>query len=418
MGRLTRDRPKLRLLETIVVPDPEHGRVLVLRDTQGVAGSYASIPPTLVPILARFNGEETCEQIARGVSRESGQTVSVELVERLRDELDASLFLDTPAYRDALARVNREFRDAAVRPASHAGGAYYADPSELASYLGERCLDQATRAPSRTVGKSRFLAGLIAPHIDPWRGARGYGEAYAALKNGLAPEADTFVIFGTSHAPMQEPFALCRKGYGTPLGTMEADVDAIDWLAARCPYDAYSDVLNHKREHSIEFQAVFLKHILGDRPARIIPILASLGRHQALRTDPRGDSQAMALLEAVRELVALRGSRVVVIAGADLAHVGPRFGDPKGWGADQRMALERTDHDSLNLATAGDATGFWEQVAADLDTRRVCGLGPIYAMLETLPAGSSGGVLHYEQTIDAEDGSIVSHAAVAFEAPP
>ena len=50
----------------------------------------------------------------------------------------------------------------------------------------------------------------------------------------------------------------------------------------------------------------------------------------------------------------------------------------------------------------------------DLETRRVCGLGPIYALLRVLPAGSHGKLAHYEQTIDPEEGSIVSHAAMAF----
>jgi MEMO1 family protein len=44
----------------------------------------------------------------------------------------------------------------------------------------------------------------------------------------------------------------------------------------------------------------------------------------------------------------------------------------------------------------------------------VCGLAPMYALLRTMKEGSRGDVLHYEQTVDADDGSIVSHAAVAF----
>jgi hypothetical protein len=53
-------------------------------------------------------------------------------------------------------------------------------------------------------------------------------------------------------------------------------------------------------------------------------------------------------------------------------------------------------------------------VVRDLDTRRVCGLAPIYALLRTMPRATGGEVLHYEQTVDAEDGSIVSHAAMGF----
>jgi len=408
-------RPRLRPVETIVVPDPEHGRVLVLRDTQGVTSANACIPPALFPIVSRFTGQLTCTEIARAASREVGQEVPISLVLRLAKELEEALFLDGPLYQAALEKVRADFRSAKVRPASHAGGAYSASPTELITYIDERCLAQAvTTAPVEPSTGDTTLTGLIAPHIDPWRGATGYGHAYATLRSQIAPEADTFIVFGTSHAPMHEPFALCRKGFDTPLGTMEADLDAIDRIAAKCPYDPYTDELNHQREHSIEFQAVFLKHVLGDRPARIIPILAGLGEQQAHGTDPAKDTRAQALLDAVRELVSERGRRVVLVAGADLAHVGPRFGDRQPFDATQRQALEKKDLRSLALATAGDSAGFWRHVLNDIDARRVCGLAPIYAMLETQKPGSKGLVMHYEQTIDAEEGSIVSHAAVAF----
>jgi AmmeMemoRadiSam system protein B len=404
-------RPTLRAVETIVVPDPDHGRVLVLRDTQGVTAAHACIPPALIPIVARFTGAQTCAEIAREASGELGQPVTTADVERIAEELSRGLFLDGPLYRAALDDVRQRFRDATLRPASHAGAAYSANERELVAYLNDRCLAQAT---ARTGTPPRTLTALVAPHIDPWRGAVGYGHAYAALRDGLPEEADTFVVFGTSHAPMDEPFALCRKGFDTPLGPMPADLEAIDRIGARCPYDPYADELNHKREHSIEFQAVFLKHVLGDRPARIIPVLAGLGRHQARGTDPGGDTKAMALLDAVRELVEERGRRVVVVAGADLAHVGPRFGDPLALGAELREELGKKDAGSLELATNGEAGGFWGDVAGDLETRRVCGLAPMYALLRTMRGGSRGAVLHYEQTVDGEDGSIVSHAAVAF----
>ena len=65
-------RPRLRPIETIVVPDSRLGRVLMLRDTQGVAETHAMLPMDLVPIVGRFDGTATCEEIARDVSRELG----------------------------------------------------------------------------------------------------------------------------------------------------------------------------------------------------------------------------------------------------------------------------------------------------------------------------------------------------------
>jgi AmmeMemoRadiSam system protein B len=406
-------RPSLRPVETIVVPDPRHGKVLVLRDTQGVTEAHAVVPPQLVPIVARFTGDQTCEEIARDVSAELGGDLPVELVVKLAQELEKGLFLEGPSFRRAKAKVMEDFVGASVRPASHAGGAYHDDPKELVRYIEDRCLGRANGSakPKKKNGGAR-IKGLVAPHIDPWRGAVGYGHAYAALAAALPKDADTFVVFGTSHAPMKEHFALCNKTFATPLGGVPADAEAIERLAARATFDAYADQFNHKREHSLEFQVVFLKHLLGERPFTIIPVLAGLGEHQARGTDPAKDARAAAFLDAVRELVESRGSRAVVVAGADLAHVGPRFGD-EAYEADERRALEAKDRASLARATERDAGGFWSDVAADLNTRRVCGLGPIYSLLRTLPDGTAGEVLHYEQTVD-DDGSIVSHAAVGF----
>ncbi|MDB4936706.1 MAG: putative phosphomevalonate decarboxylase, partial [Labilithrix sp.] len=190
------------------------------------------------------------------------------------------------------------------------------------------------------------------------------------------------------------------------------DKDSIDTIAAACDFDPYADQFNHKREHSLEFQAVFLRHLLGKRSARIIPILAGLGEQQSTGTSPSRTRAVEKFLSAVRKVV--DGKRAVVIAGADLAHVGPRFGDPKPFDDGERQALHETDGESLDHATRGDAEGFWRHVAGDLETRRVCGLAPIYSLLRTIAPGSRGYLRHYEQTVDPDEGSIVSHAALGF----
>lgn len=386
----------------------------MLRDTQGVATSHVVLPMDLVPIVTRFDGSATCEEIARQASKETGTRIGVDRVVQLATELEEGLFVVGAPYRRARARIEREFADADVRPASHAGGAYHDDPAKLDAYITKECF-------GRTDGTSNghgTLVGLVAPHIDPWRGARCYGEAYGVLGRSLPKDVDTFVLFGTSHAPMREPFALCRKAFDTPLGRLEADKESIDAIAAACDFDPYADQLNHKREHSLEFQAVFLRHLLirepRDREARIIPILAGLGEQQSSGKSPTGSLAVDRFLDAVRKVVG--DKRAVVIAGADLAHVGPRFGDARPFDEGERLALSQTDNESLDHAIRGDAEGFWRHVAGDLETRRVCGLAPIYALLRTVTSGTRGHLRHYEQNVDPDEGSIVSHAAVGFYA--
>ncbi len=415
----------------------------MLRDTQGVTSSHAVLPLDVVPIVARFTGSHTCEEIARHATIELGERVPVDFVVKLATELEDALFVDGPPYRRERARIERDFAAAAVREASHAGGAYHDDPVELSEYIEVECLGIREPSPSSrrkpratkvngangstgstTNGSTTTstkngrgnLVALVAPHIDPWRGARCYGAAYNALAADLPDDVDTFILLGTSHAPMREPFALCRKAFATPLGPMEADVESIDALATACDFDPYADQFNHKREHSLEFQAVFLRHLLGkkspNRKGRIIPILAGLGDFQHSGESPSDSKSVTRFFDAVRKVIERR--RAVVIAGADLAHVGPRFGDPRPLDESERSRLDVTDRDSLSRAERVDAEAFWEHVASDLETRRVCGLGPMYSLLRTIERGARGEVRHYEQTVDPDEGSIVSHAAVGF----
>lgn len=402
--------PRLRPVESVFVPDRTHGRALVLRDTEGIAPGSVVIPEALAGIVSRFNGARSLGQIAAEASRAAGRPIGEALVAEIAEELDAACMLDTPRFRERRREVMASFAAAKERPAAHAGGAYHADPARLAKFIREECL---AKAPARA--RPGAMVGLCAPHMDLWRAARGYGHAYRALGEALSPGVDVFVLLGTSHAAMRQPFAVCDKAFATPLGALAPDRDAIRELAEASRFDVHEDQYLHKNEHSLEFQAVFLRHLLGGRAATIVPILCGLGDAQASGRDPSRDARAESFLVALQRVVERRQGRVLIIAGADLAHIGPRFGDRRPLDAREQALLEERDRRSIDLSLARDASGFFADVVEDLGTRRVCGLGPIYTMLRALPA-SRGERLHYAQCVDPQEGSIVSHASLGFYA--
>jgi MEMO1 family protein len=409
--------PKLRQVECIYVPERGGGRALMLRDTEGIAPSPVVLPTALAPILARFDGVRSVATIAAELTRATGRIVDASLVADLAAELDAAGMLDSVAFRARRRAVVDAFVAAEVRPAHHAGGAYPGEARALRRYIEDECLAQA---PSRKAASA--IVGLTAPHMDLWRAAAGYGHAYRALADALPDGVDTVILLGTSHALMRRPFAVCAKAFATPLGALEPDREAITALGKASRFDVRADEYLHKGEHSLEFQAVFLRHALEARyvgttapEPRIVPILCGLGDAQASGRDPALDADAESFLIALEELVESRRGRVLVVAGADLAHVGPRFGDAAPLDDRGRERLAKRDSESIALAVDRDASGFFTQVQADLDTRRVCGLGPIYTMLRVLPA-AKGARLHYAQHVDPEEGSIVSHASLAYYA--
>jgi MEMO1 family protein len=183
---------------------------------------------------------------------------------------------------------------------------------------------------------------------------------------------------------------------------------------ARARHDCFDAELGHRKEHSIEFQAVFLRYVLGGRrPFTVVPILASFA-HEALARGRRAeDDPAVArFLDAVVETAAAQNRRVAYVAGADLAHVGPRFGDAKPVSPKDLARIEREDRAMLEPVADGDAAGFFASIEADGDRRRICGFSPIYALLRCLDGGR-GGLRHYGQWPDPQ--AVVTHASMVFE---
>jgi AmmeMemoRadiSam system protein B len=68
---------------------------------------------------------------------------------------------------------------------------------------------------------------------------------------------------------------------------------------------------------------------------------------------------------------------------------------------------------SLSFTENLDAEGFFKSVEEEKDKRRICGLSPIYALLSTIKA-KKGKLLHYDQALEPDTGSVVSYASVGF----
>jgi MEMO1 family protein len=403
--------PRLRPVEAFPI-DHQGQRAVALRDPAGVTDSVVVLPGPLLEIVSLFDGEHTMVDVQAAVMRRHGQLVTSSEIERIVSSLDEHGFLDTPRFAARQAELETEFRRAATRPAAHAGGAYAGDPDELRRTMDGYFLPPAGPGPIARRANGAPVRGVIAPHIDFHRGGPAYAWAYRDVADRC--DADLFVVFGTCHAGLRQPFALTRKDYETPLGPATTDQDFVEALVARARHDCFDAELGHRKEHSIEFQAVFLRYVLGGRrPFTVVPILASFA-HEALARGRRAeDDPAVArFLDAVVETAAAQNRRVAYVAGADLAHVGPRFGDAKPVSPKDLARIEREDRAMLEPVADGDAAGFFASIEADGDRRRICGFSPIYALLRCLDGGR-GGLRHYGQWPDPQ--AVVTHASMVFE---
>ncbi len=384
----------------------------VLRDGERIATRTVEVAPPLDELLALLDGTVDVETLVEAGLR-LGTTR--EAVLALVDELETTALLEGATSTRRRRELSAAFARARVRAAAHAGGSYPAGARELARFIDARCMP--TKRPPR---HERRLVGLVAPHMDLYRAAPGYAAAYGALRSALTGAERLFIVLGTCHAGLATPFSTTRKAYETPLGTLRVDQSAVDALEARVGDDALGDEYKHKGEHSIEFQMVFLAHLLGPSrlaEARVLPILCGMGRAQSRRVDPSAEVATERYLAALTDLLASR-SDVVVIAGADLAHVGPRFGDAAPLDPRGRKQLERRDGRTIQRLLDLDAAGFFEDATRDLEHRRVCGVGPLYTLVRAArPLGaSSTQLLGYAQCVDPQEGSVVSYASAALYA--
>jgi AmmeMemoRadiSam system protein B len=401
--------PRLRQIEAFPVEQDGH-HYLALRDPAGYTPAVVMLPVELLDVLVLFDGEHAVADIQAEIMRTEGELIERTQIEKLVAALDEHGFLDSPAFANRRAAIDAAFLSAASRPAQHAGGAYAADPARLRTAMDGFFAQPDGPGPASSY-RGGGLRGLVAPHIDFHRGGPAYAWAYRELaEHG---DADLFVIFGTCHAGLAHPFALTRKDFDTPLGAAPTDRDFVEALARRARQDCFGSELSHRNEHSIEFQAVFLQYLYaGRREFTIVPVLTSFV-HEALAHGrrPEDDSRVPAFLDALGETVAACGRRVAFIAGADLAHMGPRFGDPTPITPAELAVIDREDRQMLSVVEAGDAEGFFESVRRDNDRRRICGLSPIYTLLRAL-GGAPGRLRRYAQWPDPQ--GVVSFASVVF----
>jgi AmmeMemoRadiSam system protein B len=397
------ERPKLRLIDA--APGEHEGHmVLQLFDPTGITDQVAVVPHELVHLLALLDGTRTIDDIQTSLALRARLLLPTSQIGEIIERLDEALLLDSERFRSHLARVRETFDREPVRRSCAAGRSYPDETDELRQLLDGFLAQKA--------GPSGQVAGLIAPHIDFQRGGPGYAHAYKGL--AACTDADVFVIFGTAHQGVGAPYILTRKGFETPLGVAETAEDIVKGLASRCSGDLYADELLHRSEHSIEFQVVMLQHVLGDRPFRIVPVLC--GSTEPLVSDDATPMDVPAIrefLDAMRETVAELDGRACTVAGADLAHMGRQFGHDFDLTPELMADVEAADRAMLDRVLELDADGFYDNVRTDDNARNVCGVPPIYALLQTTPA-SDCSLLSYHQATETQLQRSVTFAALAL----
>ena len=413
-GRSVPTHPKLRLLEPQLV-DYQGQRMIYLHDSLGIARDGALIPQPLAPLLSLCDGTRDVSGLRSGLLMRTGNTLPEHVIKQIIEQLDDALLLENGAYQDAAAEVVRRYRDARHRPPSHAGPVYPGDSTGLgnaiANYCEETPVEEMTNVPAGA------LVGMLCPHIDYARGHKTYAELWQRAKPSL-DEIELVFILGTDHSGGLGMITPTRQSYFTPHGVLPTDTEIVDGLAKVLGQRrAYAEEIHHINEHSIELASVWLHHFLDGRTCPVVPILCGSFHHFiAGGGNPLEDENIFNVVQILKEATEER--KTLIIAAGDLAHIGPAFGDTAPLDMIARAKLSAEDSASIEDIRNGDAAGFFERSRAESDSRRICGISPIYLMLECLSGRKIlGESMGYDQCpADAQGGSVVSIAgALLYE---
>jgi MEMO1 family protein len=400
--------PKLR--NGLEAQPIEHSgkKMLLLRDRFGYAPEGLIFPPPVVSILSNMNGSNSLRDLQADFMRQTGQLLHSEDLQTLIRTLDEHLFLDNDRFQSLAAKEVSEFLGSPTRKMRHAGVSYPINAEELRERLysffqpenGGPCF------PNPSGPDAGRIVGLVAPHIDLNAGGACFAHAYKSVVEALAPE--TWIVLGTGHDYVENCFALTIKDFETPLGMVPCDTEICEELLRRTSFDIRASEYNHRTEHTIEFQAVFLSYL--QPKARIVPILCSFGHEEWRSCKDLVDDFAGNLAE----LVFGEKYSVGIIASVDLAHVGPRYGDrykPRTATIEENLSA---DASLLKLIEQCRADDFINQINRDANSRKICGVAPLYTMAKALEGRVHGNTLRQSHAVVDEQSSFVTFASMAF----
>jgi len=401
-------RPQLRTIEPFAIPQREAegdpGEVLVgLRDPSGLSDVVLTMSHPALELLAMMDGQHSCAEIRQGFLQAHGQPISTDTFAIMIGHLKDAHFLESETFEAYYQERLAEYREHGIREMPHAEALGLG--TDAVHFLDGILL---RGEPVTVAGK---LLGVVAPHLDYPRGEPCYAAAYGALRGRKTP--DRVVILGTNHFGRSTSVVATANDFNTPLGTTRTDTEFLAKLEAQCGNIRQYE-LDHVREHSVELQLAFLQQLFGAAAFTIVPILCP---------DPCGqvwidkqDEDAIDLKDfatALRDLVKDDPADTLIVAGADLSHVGQDFGDERL--LDDAFLKEVRDRDQLALdqLVENGADALVSSVAHEDNPTRVCSAGCI-SVLATVLSEATPQILRYHQAVDQESQTCVTCAAIAY----
>lgn len=397
------ERPQIRP-GLAVSPDETSLSRFILWDQLRISPQPQPLSLVELELLKRMDGRHSVRDLQLAAMQAlGGILIPLEEVTSLIHRLDRGLYLDSPAFDAYLAGPIRE---------PSCLGCYDPDPDILRQQMRRLFTQPGGPGLPGDPGRDNILRAALLPHMDYARGNVTYAWGFKEVFERTA--ASLFVIIATSHYSPHR-FTLTRKHFKTPLGIVETDQEFIDRLERHYGDGLFDDLYCHFPEHSVELEVVVLQYLYENvKPIRIVPlVVGSFVDCIESGEDPGEQSDIRRMVEALRRAEAETPEPVCYIISGDLAHIGPKFGDPKPVGEPLLSHSGERDQALVQALESADHQRYFRLIAAENDSRRICGLPPTWTLLDAVRP-NRGRLLHYGRYVHPDGYESVSFASVGF----
>ncbi len=436
-------RPRLRRLRTFPMPvkgpDGQQQVLLGLADAQQISDKVVATHPAVQHVLPLMDGSRDLDQIVSEV----GRGLERNTLETIVAQLDGAALLFGPPFETIEAKMKSDFDSAQnLPPASSAqlvdslakqklgeGATEEQIAAQGPAFIGE-LFDQWIDKALENADNPSFDAlppGVVVPGNDYGRSWINYAAVWGRLR--VVDRPDRVVVLGTNHFGSATGVCGCDKGFETPLGLCELDqafVHALDQrLGAEDSAKLYEHRFDHEREHSIELQVPWIQHCLGaGEDGSFVPVFGVLVHDPVRNSGESYDGAGLGLdpfIEAMKGAIADAPGTTLLVAAADLSHVGPMFGDQQSLSGEEPEAVEarnqvaRQDQELLKHLVEGRPDDLVSSLAWSQNASRWASTGALVALSKILD-NHPARVLNYAASLDPQGTAMLTNAAMVVDA--
>lgn len=417
-------------------PDGQQVQVMGLADAKQISPKVVFTQPAMQAVLPLMTGENGLDDIVGQV----GRGLERPMLEAFVAQLDDAGLIEGPVFDAMWAKMCEDFDSTDLLPPSQTASIADmivdaqirkehdrpATDEEKEQLGGEKLAAQFEQWMDETLGEvddpsfETLPKAVIAPSLPYGNGWRAYAAIYGRMRVVDTPKR--ILILGTNHFGMGTGVVGCDKGFRTPVGSSPLDQEMADHLRSALGDGLFEHRFDHEREHSIEQQCGWLQKVFGGDDGTSPPVFAALIHDPTVNEGKSYDDKGIAMdafVDAATAAIEKLDGPTLIVASAELSHVGPSYGDEANLAgetpeADQnrRKVLE---HDSqlLKSVAEGKPRDLMSSLSWQQNPTRWSSTGAIVAA--SLIAGSPAGkLLNIGAVMDARGAAFITAPAMVL----